>query len=287
MKVILWSFVLCLGYTTFVQAQQVHTLSGNEVAPDTVINDGKHVLFTGTVYGFKEGELFINLRENKLVALKIRDGRFRVSIPMDRGSQEVGLYYLAKNRFIPFRIDSSELVGAIYKSGFTKKSTIYRKMNSESVIIRHEKEIYTRLLQKGATAPDFQAITSVGQSFHLADAVKEKYILLNFTAIACEGCWMAYPELEKMQEQYGDLLQIVTLYGGKTTDRALWEKLAAEKPFHKNWLDIWGIDKKISDAYPLKGFPMFFLIDREGKIADTWFGYRPKYLEKVLRNLSF
>lgn len=87
------------------------------------------------------------------------------------------------------------------------------------------------LLQKGAMAPDFQAITSVGQSFHLADAVKEKYVLLNFTVIACESCWMAYPELEKMQEQYGDRLQIVALCGGKTTDQAIWEKLAVEKPF--------------------------------------------------------
>ena len=266
--------------TNVIYAQKLHGVPKEEFAPDTVINDGRHVTFEGIVHGLKNGDLCIDLYPQKLVTLKIKDDCFKVSLPVNR---KYHLCYLAKNKFIPFRVRTKEIVGDIYKNVSFPKSTISEKEISESVIIRHGKQPRMKMLRRGSQAPDFHEKTADRKDFHLAEAIKHKYVLLNFTALACEGCWMAYPELEQLQKQYQDHLQIVALYGEEASEQRLWEKLALAKSFHKNWQSIWGINSKLSNTYPIKGFPTFFLIAPNGKIVDTYLVFRSGPLGQVLK----
>lgn len=141
-------------------------------------------------------------------------------------------------------------------------------------------------------AKDFKGVTTDNSEFHLKEAIRNKYVLLNFTSNGCGYCWRIYPYLIKMQEEYKDQLLIACVHNMDNDTYEDWEKMAksiykdnAQKIIDGKLLTIWKASY-LCDTYsdPKKnGWPHFFLINKEGVIVKKWFGANE---EKLIRALE-
>jgi peroxiredoxin len=132
------------------------------------------------------------------------------------------------------------------------------------------------LLATGTPAPDFTAIAPDGTSVHLSD-FKGKTVVLDFWSTWCGPCQMSMPHLEKVYQQVKD--KNVAVLGV-----CVWDK----KPEYDKWV----VAKKgtynfptafdpaareqdsiASKLYHVSGIPTQYVIDKEGKIAASTFGY--------------
>ena len=67
------------------------------------------------------------------------------------------------------------------------------------------------LLPVGSPAPAFEAVDTDGKAFTLAEALKEKPVLLVFWSIFCGTCRDELPILEQEKPKYADKVQFVTV----------------------------------------------------------------------------
>ena len=67
------------------------------------------------------------------------------------------------------------------------------------------------LLPVGSLAPTFESVDTDGKPFALAEALKEKPVLLVFWSIFCGTCRDELPILEQEKPKYADKVQFVTV----------------------------------------------------------------------------
>lgn len=133
------------------------------------------------------------------------------------------------------------------------------------------------------TAPDFTLKDVEGKTFHLADT-KGTVRLVDFWATWCAPCREEIPMFKDLHATYG--AKGFTLVGIAMDD----EGLPTVKPFVDEnklpYLTLIG-NEAVADSFGgLVGFPSAFLIDREGKIVETWVGAVPRsVLEKRIQSL--
>ena len=109
-----------------------------------------------------------------------------------------------------------------------------------------------------------------------------KVVILDFFADWCPPCRQEVPDFIELEKQYGG-------QGFSMIGIALVDRNAA-----KTFSDKMGInypilidDENVSAAYgPIRSIPTTFVIDKEGKIAKVYIGYRPKdVFEKDIKEL--
>jgi peroxiredoxin len=133
------------------------------------------------------------------------------------------------------------------------------------------------------TAPDFTLTDVDGKVFRLADT-KGTVRLVDFWATWCAPCREEIPMFKEFHALYG--AKGLTLVGIAMDD----EGLPKVKPFVDEeklpYVTLIGNDA-VADAFGgLVGFPSAFLIDREGRIVDSWVGAVPRaVLEKRIQSL--
>lgn len=116
----------------------------------------------------------------------------------------------------------------------------------------------------GDTAPDFRLPDLSGRPTRLAE-FRGKPVVLTFFASWCHPCEEELPALEKIQQEYGDRLQVLAVSYRDIDDdtRAFVDKLGVTYPT----LLTDTADTSVARAYGVHGIPVTFFIDADGRVA--------------------
>lgn len=116
----------------------------------------------------------------------------------------------------------------------------------------------------GEVAPDFLVTTQKGEVLRLSDYRGEKPVYVIFWNTWCPFCIRKVPRYIKLQEQFGDKLEIIAI---NTTWSDSPEKMRAfEDRFHVNYSIAFDIGKRITDRFGVTNVPTEFIIDVNGMI---------------------
>ncbi|MFC1603697.1 redoxin domain-containing protein [Planctomycetota bacterium] len=138
---------------------------------------------------------------------------------------------------------------------------------------RHVLGLEQRLLKPGQDAPDFNLASTDGNRIKLSD-YRGKVVWLTFWRVGCPPCLKEMPYLSNLYGTYQDKGLVVL--GFNCTDekeRAL-DVLRENSADFPNIVDASSDAKRISHEYQLSGVPLNYIIDRQGKVAAAWYGYK-------------
>jgi thiol-disulfide isomerase/thioredoxin len=138
------------------------------------------------------------------------------------------------------------------------------------------------LTEVGQPAPDFVQNDPNGKPVSLA-SFKGKYVLLDFWASWCGPCRAENPNVVAAYQRYSPKGFTIL---GVSLDNNKDKWLAAVKKDQLAWTqvsDLKGWQNKVADLYGVKGIPMNYLLDRDGKIIAK--SLRGEDLEKKLDEL--
>lgn len=133
------------------------------------------------------------------------------------------------------------------------------------------------------SAPDFSLQDLDGKTVKLSDYAG-RVRLVDFWATWCAPCREEIPTFKDLHARYGE--RGFTIIGIAMDD----EGGPVVGPFVKEhampYVNLLG-NEEVGNAYgPLRGLPTKFLLDKDGKIVDTFFGAVPKsVLEKKIQAL--
>jgi cytochrome c biogenesis protein CcmG, thiol:disulfide interchange protein DsbE len=119
-------------------------------------------------------------------------------------------------------------------------------------------------------APDFGLATTGGAAMHLSD-LRGKVVLLNFWATWCPPCKAEMPDLNALYQEFGSDHRFVVLGIDLEESPDAVASFAREQDISFPLL----LDRDgevTSQRYNLRSLPTSMIIDREGKIRDTWSG---------------
>ncbi|WP_308600842.1 TlpA disulfide reductase family protein [uncultured Dysgonomonas sp.] len=136
--------------------------------------------------------------------------------------------------------------------------------------------------QIGSVAPDFSAPDMNGEIVKLFD-YRGKYVLLDFWASWCTYCIEGMTHLKKIQEKYKD--RNFAIIGISKDDNKTdwinsiekyelnrWPQVSYVQSFEAHSLGMINRDD-INQKYQVNGIPQYYLLDENGKIIGSWFGY--------------
>jgi TonB family protein len=119
-----------------------------------------------------------------------------------------------------------------------------------------------------AFAPEFSLVTLQREYLDLA-SLKGKVVLLDFWGTWCPPCVAAVPTLRGLQKRHGkDAFVMVSVSSDSDEGvvRAFIEKNEMQ------WPQTWDRDRKIQQAFDVRGFPTYVLIDAEGVVQFRTMG---------------
>ncbi len=134
----------------------------------------------------------------------------------------------------------------------------------------------------GEQAPEFSLPDIEGEEVELS-RFRGKFVLLGFWASWCPPCREEMPSLEKFHRKFtGDKLALLTVNVGEPPSevRAFVSSNSLTFPV---LLDPSGKVQKLYGAYQ---FPVFFLIDPQGRIVTRYLGLRNWTSPEVRRELN-
>jgi peroxiredoxin len=134
-------------------------------------------------------------------------------------------------------------------------------------------------LSVGARAPDFELSDTNGRTHRLSDALARGPVALAFYKSACPTCQFTFPYLEKIFFQAGHGPNW-TLWGISEDDPEETRDFARD---HGITFDLL-IDEypyEVSAAYGLEFVPAIFLIQPDGTIAGSDFGFTKAGLNRI------
>jgi len=136
-------------------------------------------------------------------------------------------------------------------------------------------------MEIGKKAIEFTLNDINGNRVNLAD-YSGKVVILDFFADWCPPCRQEIPDFIALEKEYGDK-------GFSMIGVALVDKNAAQSFSDKMGINYPVLidDGNVSTAYgPIRSIPTTFVIDKEGKVAKVYIGYRPKdVFEKDIKEL--
>jgi cytochrome c biogenesis protein CcmG/thiol:disulfide interchange protein DsbE len=136
-------------------------------------------------------------------------------------------------------------------------------------------------MEIGKKAIEFTLNDIEGNRVSLSD-YSGKVVILDFFADWCPPCRQEIPDFIDLEKQYGPegFSMIGIALVDRSAARAFAEKVGINYPV---LID----DGNVSAAYgPIRSIPTTFVIDKGGKIAKVYIGYRPKdVFEKDIKEL--
>lgn len=153
----------------------------------------------------------------------------------------------------------------------------------------YNRKMATQLIKKGAQAPDITLPGPDGKEYSLSD-LRGKVVLLDFWASWCRPCRMENPNVVKVYNKYKDqgfTIFSVSLDGiddrtaarlgadrvdeARERSRQAWVRAIEQDnlswPYHVSDLKKW--QSSAAGLYGVRSIPRAFMIDREGRIANT------------------
>ncbi len=149
------------------------------------------------------------------------------------------------------------------------------------------------LLKPGTEAPDFECSTIDGKKIRLSD-YRGKVVWLVFWRVGCPPCREEIPYLQKLYEKYQDKGLVVIGFNVADDKNIIADLLKTHNVTFPNILEANEYGWKIyNNKYnTLKGFsavPLNYIIDRDGKVVNAWYGYDKDDTEtkEILKKLGF
>lgn len=149
-------------------------------------------------------------------------------------------------------------------------------------------------LPVGSVAPAFEAEDPDGAPFVLAEALKDRPVILVFWSLFCGSCMEELPIIEQEQPKYADKVQFVAVNLDEAPRARNVKQVAKQKGFTFRIL-LNKVDRKAADgspvkkefqidtAYKIKATPALYLINRDGTIAFGHYGpMNPEELAEVV-----
>jgi methylamine dehydrogenase accessory protein MauD len=133
-------------------------------------------------------------------------------------------------------------------------------------------------LEVGAQAPDFTLSDTTGQMVSLEDFAGQR-VLLAFSSTHCPACTEMYPHLRAFSES-GEDVQVVMISQGSTEEN---QQLAQVQGFAFPVLPVLDWGDRVMVDYQVTGTPFFYVIDREGVIANRGFANTLEQLKELAR----
>ena len=129
-------------------------------------------------------------------------------------------------------------------------------------------------------APDFELPDLSGQAVSLAGTAG-RVRLIDFWATWCPPCRDEIPMLNELHQTYGG--EGLTILAISDEKAEVVKEFAEEVGMdYTNLID----SGDVSESYRVLGLPTAFLIDRDGKIVDSYMGPKSrKHLEKKIKEL--
>ena len=124
----------------------------------------------------------------------------------------------------------------------------------------------------GDTYYDYSALNKNGETMALSQ-IKDKYILLHFSSIACPYNKASIPQIRKMYASNKDKLEIISI--SIDSNKEDWQNHIKRDSIDWTYY-LWDGKGNFNDAnvkYRKDGTPNYVLISPEKKILESWFGY--------------
>lgn len=136
---------------------------------------------------------------------------------------------------------------------------------------------------EGGAVPDLQLAALDGSAIRLAER-KGRVVLVNFWATWCAPCREEIPDFNDLYAAYResglDIVAISMDEEGEEVVRPFVQENGMAYPV------AIGSDEVAEAFGGVVGFPTTFLVDREGKVVDSWVGVIPRrILEEKVRTL--
>ena len=128
--------------------------------------------------------------------------------------------------------------------------------------------------ENARVAPDFHLTAADGTSMRLSD-LRGQVVLLNFWATWCPPCKAEMPDLNALHRDYGPSRQFTVVGVDLEEDPDAVASFARDQGIGFPLL----LDRDGSvtrESYNLRALPTSMIIDREGRIRDTWSGQLPR-----------
>ncbi len=169
----------------------------------------------------------------------------------------------------------SDFAALIYLNNYKKYVTkdtltnLYSKIPKSYLTSKYAIGVLSYLHQSlvGDKVASFKAIDQSGNNIEFTDLYSQKPTLLMFTAAWCQPCVMSIPEIKKLHQQYGDVLNIVSF--SIDANKKVWLKKIKEENI--KWINLWDGKAAHSPAfiqYGFTGIPSYLLVDTKGVILD-------------------
>jgi peroxiredoxin len=130
----------------------------------------------------------------------------------------------------------------------------------------------------GEVAPDFEVTTQDGYNFRLSDLRGQKPVYVVFWNTWCSYCIKKTPRYKKLQEQFGDKIEIVAI--NTTWSDTPEEMRSFENKYDINYATAFDAGELITDQYQVRNVPAEFIVDVDGIIR-----YRNKVPEYLAAHL--
>jgi len=131
----------------------------------------------------------------------------------------------------------------------------------------------------GIQAPDFELSTADGQPRRLSEALRQRPVVLVFYKGSCPTCQFTFPFIQQIYSKVGSTAPW-TLWGISEDDP---EETRAFARQHGITFDLL-IDEypyAVSSAYGLQTVPAIFIVQRDGTISLSEFGFTKSALNQV------
>lgn len=126
----------------------------------------------------------------------------------------------------------------------------------------------------GEAAPDFEITTQDGREFRLSEYRGRKPVYVIFWNTWCTYCIKKTPRYQKLQEQFGDKIEIIAINTTWSDSRE--EVHSFEKNHEIRYATAFDAGELVTDQYLVRTVPTEFIVDLDGVIR-----YRnsvPEYL---------
>jgi thiol-disulfide isomerase/thioredoxin len=129
-------------------------------------------------------------------------------------------------------------------------------------------------------APEFELTTLQGQQMSLSQ-LAGRVVVMDFWATWCPPCRASVPELKQLTKKYPtDKLVLISVSADK--DENEWREFVAKK--NMDWAQYRDTDHKVLDAFAIRAFPTYLVIDGDGVVKERITGLNPQ--ESVVHRLK-